>query len=57
MLFLDKALPTNPPRDGFLFAAAYGFFELARVLVRLDYVASFIVNAKTCIMEKALNVG
>ena len=35
MLFLDKALPTNPPRDGFLFASAYGFFELARVLVRL----------------------
>ena len=45
MLFLGKALPTNPPRDVFLFAPAYGFSELARVFVRFDHVASFIINA------------
>jgi hypothetical protein len=50
MLFLGKALPTNPPRDGFLFASAYGFFKTARVLVRLDHVAWFIVNANHGIM-------
>jgi len=45
MLFLDKALPTNPPRDVFLFAAAYGFSELARVLVRFDHVARLTRSA------------
>jgi hypothetical protein len=31
-------------RGGFLFHAALRLFEIARVLVRLDHVACFIVN-------------
>jgi len=50
MLFLDKALPTNPPRDVFLFAPAYGFSELARVFVRFDHFAERIINANHGIM-------
>ena len=38
------------PRGGFLFRAALRLFEIARVLVRLDHVARFIVNANHSIM-------
>ena len=38
------------PRGGFLFYASLCLFEIARVLVRFDYVASFIVNANHSIM-------
>jgi hypothetical protein len=33
------------PRGGFLFASRSPFFELARVLVRFNHIASRIVNA------------
>jgi hypothetical protein len=38
------------PPGGFLFHAL-GLFELARVLVRPDHVASFIVNADDSVMR------
>jgi hypothetical protein len=37
-------------RGGFLFRSALPVFELARVLVRVDHVASFVVNANHGIM-------
>ena len=38
------------PRGGFLFHAASRFFEIARVLVRFDHVARFIVNTNHSIV-------
>jgi hypothetical protein len=38
------------PRGGFLFYAALRFFEIARVLVRFDHVASGSENANHGIM-------
>ena len=38
------------PRGGFLFHAALRFFEIARVLVRLDHITAIIVNADHSIM-------
>jgi hypothetical protein len=38
------------PRGGFLFHAALRFFELTRVLVRLNFVACFIANPNHGIM-------
>ena len=41
-------------RDGpcrlFVFGLLFGLFELARMLVRFDHVASFIVNANDGVM-------
>jgi hypothetical protein len=38
------------PRGGFLFHSALPLFETAFVLVRLDHVASVIINADHCIV-------
>jgi hypothetical protein len=56
-LSLSVLATSDPPKDGFAVAAAEGnekvnspLLELADVLVRLDHVASFIVNADHSIM-------
>ena len=40
------------PCGGFLFHAELRFFEIALVFVRLDDVASDIVNANHCVIER-----
>ena len=44
-------------RGGFLFRSALRLFELARVLVRLDHVASIIVNANHSIDVSGCNAS
>jgi hypothetical protein len=46
-----QAKSTGWPCRPFVFGLLFGLFELARMLVRFDYVASFIVNANDGVMQ------
>jgi hypothetical protein len=47
---ISQLAVTLHPRGGFLFGFAPPLFEIALVLVRLDHVASVIINADRSIM-------